>query len=355
MDLNRGSGTVNCSEFGTFNKSLSSTYHDNGTCFAITYADHTFADGNWGQDVLYLDGVDVSGVSFAVANDTDSTVGVLGIGLEGLETADSLTNSHPHTYANLPAILKIDGAIDTAAYSLYLDDADAPSGSVLFGGIDRSKYEGTLYTVPMVNIYKDDGKHPVEFDITLQGFGISSSLEKRTITTSQIPVLLDSGTTLTYFPVEYVSMIADAIGALDIGSGLYISDCPSPDDDREFVFDFGGFHIKAPLKSFLIDLEEEQGTCLLGIIGKDRLPAILGDLFLTHAYVVYNLDNYEMSLAQASYTAGGEEIAAIVSGVPGAIKAPGYSNTWTGNQAYTAGGNIFTLNDTASTPATIAV
>ncbi|SMN21711.1 similar to Saccharomyces cerevisiae YDR144C MKC7 GPI-anchored aspartyl protease, member of the yapsin family of proteases involved in cell wall growth and maintenance [Maudiozyma saulgeensis] len=349
------SGSIDCAKYGTFNKGESSTYHDNTTSFSITYGDQSFASGTWGQDVLSLDGVDISGVSFAVADNTDSNVGVLGIGFEALETTTGIsgTVSDPHTYPNLPVVLKSSGAIDSIAYSLYLDDASAMEGSILFGGIDSSKYTGTLYTVPIVNIYEGFSE-PIALDITLQGLGISSSSVKETITTSSIPVLLDSGTTLTYFPKSYVSLVANAIGASYVSSGLYGMTCPSDDDDRQLVFDFGGFHIEAPLSSFLITSSSGSNICFLGMVVRDDLPAILGDLFLTHAYVVYDLDNYEISMAQASYVDSEEDIEAILSSVPGAVKAPGYSNTWNGNQVYTSGGNIFTLNndDTASVTTT---
>lgn len=349
------SGTVDCAKYGTFNSGLSSTFHRNDTSFSITYGDQSFAKGTWGQDVLSLDGVDISGVSFAVADNSDSKVGVLGIGFEDLETTTGVSGyvEDPHTYPNLPVVLKTSGAIDTVAYSLYLDDAAAMEGSVLFGGVDQSKYTGTLYTVPIVNIYEGYSK-PIALDITLQGLGVSSSSSKKTITTSSIPVLLDSGTTLTYFPSKYVKLVADTIGATYVASGLYGMTCPSAQDDRELVFDFGGFHITAPLSSFLITSSDDSSICFLGMVAQNSLPAILGDLFLTHAYIVYDLDNYEVSLAQASYTDAEEDIQAILSEVPNAVKAPGYSNTWNGNQQYNAGGNIFTLDDKTTGSVTTA-
>lgn len=349
-------GSIDCDKYGTFNKGQSSTFKDNDTTFSITYGDQSFAKGGWGQDVLSLDGVDISGVSFAVADNTDSNVGVLGIGLEQLETTTGTSGyvSDPHTYSNLPSILKQTGAIDTIAYSLYLDDAAATEGSILFGGIDSSKYTGTLYTVPLVNIY-EGFSNPIALDITLQGMGVSTDDSSKTITTSQIPVLLDSGTTLTYFPSQYVQMVADAIGATYVSSGLYGMNCPSQDDDRQLVFDFGGFHIKAPLSSFLITSNGNSNVCFLGMVSQDKLPAILGDLFLTHAYIVYDLDNFEVSMAQADYTGSDENIEAIIDGVPGAVKASGYDNKWNGNQNYVSGGNIFTLNDAPAASMTSSV
>lgn len=347
--------SIDCSIYGTFNKRLSSTFHDNETSFSITYADETFAKGTWGQDVLSIGGVDISGVSFAVADNTDSQVGVLGIGFEALETTAGATGNFddPYTYPNLPVVLKNNGVIETVAYCLYLDSADASEGSILFGGVDKNKYSDDLYTIPIINIYENYPK-PISITVTLQGLGISSSVNDETITASQIPVLLDSGTTLTYFPSSYVALIAEALGATYVSSGFYELDCPSADDDREFVFDFGGFHITAPLSSFIIKPDSPQDICLLGVVAQSGSSGILGDLFLTHAYVVYDLENYEVSIAQASYNTDEEDIKAIGSTVPNAVKASGYTNTWSGGSSYVSGGNIFTLSDTIKASSTTA-
>ena len=105
----------------------------------------------FGQDKLhYSGGLDLSGLSFAVANKSNSTVGVLGIGLPMLEVTYSgkvaVADKRSYQYDNFPLFLKRSGAIDATAYSLFLNDETQTSGSVLFGAVDHSKYLGQLYT-----------------------------------------------------------------------------------------------------------------------------------------------------------------------------------------------------------------
>ncbi|CAI4047501.1 hypothetical protein SUVZ_12G1730 [Saccharomyces uvarum] len=344
--------TVDCKEYGTFTSSDSSTFKSNNTAFEISYGDGTFASGTFGTDVLNLSDLNVTGLSFAVANQTNSSMGVLGIGLPSLEVtysgSSASTGGKSYRYDNFPIVLKNSGAIKSNSYSLYLNDSDATHGTILFGAVDHNKYSGTLYTVPLVNTLRGFTS-PIQFDVTLNGLGIvDSNGDKKTLTTTKVPALLDSGTTLTYLPVEMVELIAEDIGAqYSSRLGYYVMTCPSSDNSTQIVFDFGGFHINASLSSFV--LSTSSSTCLLGIIPtSDSTGSILGDSFLTNAYVVYDLDNLEISMAQAKYNVTSEDIEIISTSVPNAVKAPGYTNSWSSSASIVTGGNIFTVNSSST-------
>ncbi|QID86716.1 Aspartyl protease [Saccharomyces pastorianus] len=342
--------TMNCDQYGVFDQANSSTFKANNSApFYASYGDGTFAEGVFGQDKLhYSGGLDLSGLSFAVANKSNSTVGVLGIGLPMLEVTYSgkvtVTDKKRYEYDNFPQFLKRSGAIDAIAYSLFLNDESQTSGSVLFGAVDHSKYLGQLYTIPLIDLYKAQGyQRPVAFDVTLQGLGLQTRAHNTTLTTTRVPALLDSGTTLTYLPAEAVSLMAKSLNAtFSKKLGYYEYECPATSDNAtSVVFDLGGFHINAPLSDFT--MQTNVGTCVLAIVPQTgNATAILGDSFLRSAYVVYDLDNYEVSLAQANYASGKEDIEVIRSTVPGAVKAPGYNSTWVKYASATAGGNIFT-------------
>lgn len=350
---NGARATINCAKYGTFDTSKSSTWHSNDTAFMIQYGDSTFASGTWGMDNLHLSDLNVTGLSFAVANRTNSTVGVLGIGLPALEVTYSgrtaVSGQRPYQYDNFPLVLLRNGAIKSNSYSLFLNNASAETGSVLFGAVDHSKYLGDLYTIPMVNTYASQGyKNPIQFEVTLNGLGISSSSDNTTITTTKIPALLDSGTTLTYLPQALVTRIVQKLQATYSNrAGYYVFSCPSQSDDTEVVFDFGGFHINAPITNFIIGSSGD--SCILGIMPQSGGGIILGDSFLNSAYVVYDLENYEISMAQANYAGGQEDIEVISSSVPGAVRAPGFSSTWsTLATSFNTQGDIFTVQAAAT-------
>lgn len=339
--------TIDCSKYGTFDVSKSSSFTSNDTAFMIQYGDTTFASGTWGQDQLHLSDLNITGLSFAVANQTNSTVGVLGIGLPALEVTysgkNSVSGTRPYQYANFPMVLKNSGATHKNAYSLFLNNASSEYGSVLFGAVDHSKYAGPLVTVPMVNTYASNGfKNPIQFEITLSGLGITKDGSNTTITTTKIPALLDSGTTLSYFPEEVVENIMSELGATySRNAGYYTFDCPNEIDGFDIVFDFSGFHISASIANFVIG--SNGRSCILGILPQSTGNAILGDSFLNAAYVVYDLEKYQISLGQADFSGGDEDIEVITDTIPSAVLAPQYSNTWSTTASdFSAGGNIFT-------------
>ncbi|QID86715.1 Aspartyl protease [Saccharomyces pastorianus] len=343
--------TMDCKEYGTFTTSDSSTFKSNNSDFEISYGDGTFASGVFGTDVLNLSDLNVTGLSFAVANKTNSSMGVLGIGLPALEVtysgSSASTGGKSYKYDNFPIVLKNSGAIKSNSYSLYLNDLDAKHGTILFGGVDHNKYSGTLYTVPLVNTLRGFSS-PIQFEVTLNGLGtLESNGDEKTLTTTKIPALLDSGTTLTYLPEEMVDLIAEEVGAqYSSRVGYYVMKCPSSNNSTQIVFDFGGFHINAALSSFI--LSTTGSTCILGILPTGDSSSILGDSFLTNAYVVYDLDNLEVSMAQAKYNVTSEDIDIISTSVPNVVKAPGYTNTWSTSASIVTGGNIFTIDSSAT-------
>lgn len=335
-----GIATVDCQEYGTFDSSKSSSFKSNGTAFSISYGDSSFASGTWGTDTFALGDLNITNLSFAVANQSNSTVGVLGIGLPGLEsTYVGNYGAQGYQYANFPMVLKAEGAIDRNAYSLFLNDQDADSGSVLFGAVDHSKYSGQLYTIPMLNVYKSSGiQNPIEFDVTVQGVSIDTGSTTQNISNTQFPALLDSGTTLSYLPYALTELIAGAVGArYSYLTGYYALPCPSASNDTQLLFDFGGFQISANLSSYILSSRSSSSTCYLGMIPLSSNSAIFGDNFLIHAYVVYDLENYEISMAQAAFNNDEPRVEVISDSVPSATRAAGYSSTWSTTQPFGSG------------------
>lgn len=328
-------GSNTCTAYGALDTSSSDSFSANSSApgFSIEYADGTFAIGTWGTDTISVSGgANVSDVSFAVVNDTDSDFGVLGIGLVGLETTYSgstSSGSSPYTYENYPVRLKSSGAINKVLYSLYLNTADALSGSVLFGAVDHAKYSGELQTVPVVNIYSAYYSDPIRLDIVLDSITLESSSQNVTVSLAHIPALLDSGTTLTYLPSSILSLLVSLLGASLSSLGYYKLSCDYNTDSAYAVFNFSGVEIKVPM----LDLILTSGlSCYLGVLSQSADSttgisyAVLGDNFLRNAYLVYDLEDYEISLAQVSYSSD-EDIEVVTSSVPLAVKAAGYSLT----------------------------
>ncbi|KOG99275.1 Yps5p DI49_1721, partial [Saccharomyces eubayanus] len=327
-----------CSYWGTFNPNTSSTFKYNETNFRVTYADNSYYAGTYGTDVVSLGNITLSNFTFGVANDTEKYNGILGISLPSAEETDESgmpSGKTPFVYENFPMALKSQGKIEKIAYSLFLNERNARFGSILFGAVDKSKYSGQLYTLPMLQAYNSlDANNPGMF-VTAQSVAILDSKSgNKTVSEVQFPVLFDSGTSTSLLPTE----IADAIGKIFDGKYSsdnqgYIFDCSKVNDTLLSV-DFGGFNISANISNFVTPLKDH---CVLDIMASDEV-FLLGDDFLVDTYAVYDLENHEVSLAQASFNSQEEDIEIISDSVPGATPAPGYSSTW----VYTPGSPIGT-------------
>lgn len=295
---------IDCKALGTFDYNGSSSFErlDIGR-FYIKYSDESFADGFWAKEKLRINGIDISTLQFGVADYATVPVGgVLGIGFPRRESVKGYDNAPNEFYPNFPQVLKNEGVIGVAAYSMFLNEVSSDAGSILFGAVDPTKYTGSLYTFPMVNEYPNVVDKPATLAMTLQALGAKSdsSCKYKTFTTTKQAVLLDSGTTLMTAPPEIAEEMASFVGATyNESEGIFYFDCPSDDDDTEFIFDFGDLKITLPLASLVIS-SSGDGHCGFGLTPASY-SMTLGAIFLSSAYVVYDLDNYQISIAQAKW------------------------------------------------------
>ncbi|AOW06956.1 YALI0F10549p [Yarrowia lipolytica CLIB122] len=321
-DLCIGGG---CKQYGLFNTNASSTFKDilPGK-FGISYGDGSYAKGDWAEDTVTIQGVKIPKQQFGLAKNTTATPAILGIGLTGLEAAEK-------EYNNVPKSLYLNGDIGSYTYSLYLDDLEATQGSILFGGIDKSHFSGPLKTVPLISSYA--------FWVTLSRLDIKSETRNKTVNALDVPgqVLLDSGTTLTYLPtISYETILQDWGIDIDPDYGAIVPEYKLQKLQDEYLeYNLQGAKIKVSAAQLFApaytgdDLNTvaiyPNGQKAYGFLvapnGNSTEGLILGDSFLRSAYVVYDLPNLQISLAQADYSGGAPQIEPIDPGlnaVPGA-------------------------------------
>lgn len=306
-----------CGSSGTYNANASSTYKYVNSAFNISYADGSGAAGDYATDTFGFGGQTITDMQFGIGYTSSSAEGILGIGYTLNEV--QVNRFGLDEYPNLPKKLTDDNTISTNAYSLWLNDLDASTGSILFGGVDSDKYTGELGTIP---ILKEDGEYS-EFIVALTDMGIGGN-KTSLFSGSDVPVLLDSGTSLMYLPDEVADAIFTQLGATyDSSEELATVDCSLADQNGTVDFGFSGLSISVAYRELVIveGVSRGQEVCILGVALAGDSTCILGDTFLRSAYVVYDLDNNEISLAQTDFNATSsnvQEIKAGASGVPGA-------------------------------------
>ena len=299
-------------------------------------------------DTFKIGGTTVEDFQFGIGYDSTSPEGILGIGYTVNEVA--VNRAGLDAYPNLPQKLLEDGAINTNAYSLWLNDLDASRGSILFGGVDTDKFSGTLGRLPII---PENGVY-AEFIVALTGMGIDGNASSL-FQNESVAVLLDSGSSLMYLPNNVVSALYTTFSAdYDQSQGAAFVECALADQEGSLEFTFSGVTISVPLNELVITAGEQRGepVCILGIGPSGDSISVLGDTFLRSAYVVYDLSNNEIALAQTRFNATSSNVQEIQSGDDGVPSATLVQNA-VSSAAYVGGGGRIggpSINPTAAGP-----
>ncbi|KAE8145542.1 aspartic peptidase domain-containing protein [Aspergillus avenaceus] len=347
-----------CNTSGSYNPNSSSSYAYISSGFNITYADGTGAAGDYVTDTIHIGGATIQDFQFGVGYSSSSAEGVLGVGYTANEV--QVGRYGKSAYANLPQAMVKSGLIKSNAYSLWLNDLAANTGSILFGGVNAGKYHGELQTLPIQTV---NGVYS-EFIIALTGVSFSSSSSTHNYSSSNaLPaaVLLDSGSSLTYLPNSIVQNIYDDIGVTyESSSGVGYVPCSLSQHDMNLTYAFSAPTITVGIDELILnagDLKFRNGerACIFGIVPAGDNTAVLGDTFLRSAYVVYDLANNEISLANTKFNSTEDDILEIGAGddsVPGATQVlhPVTSVVADGSGARIGGptGNILTGGPSAT-------
>ncbi|GJC95768.1 eukaryotic aspartyl protease [Colletotrichum higginsianum] len=321
--LCKGQGTP-CSVSGTYSANDSSTYNYVGSWFNISYVDGSGASGDYVTDKFTIGGSSLTDFQFGVGYTSSSAQGILGLGYKVNEVQVGRAGLQP--YDNLPAKMVAEGLIQSSAFSLYLNDLDASQGSILFGGVDTAHFEGELKTVP---IQKESDAY-AEFLITLTKVALGSKALEENMA---LAVLLDSGSSLTYLPDDMATTIFSMVGAVyQQAEGVAFIPCSAANTGANMTFTFSEATVTVPIDELVLDLVAITGkrtafsngvdACLFGIAPAGTGTNVLGDTFLRSAYVVYDIDNNEISLAQTKFNATSTNILEIGKGsgsVPSAV------------------------------------
>ncbi|SPO02763.1 related to aspartic proteinase OPSB [Cephalotrichum gorgonifer] len=316
-----------CTVGGTYDPNSSSTASLINERFNISYVDGSGASGDYVSDTFRLGSTDIPNFQFGVGAESSTQRGILGIGYASNEAQVLRNNDAP--YDNLPLKLVKGGHIRSAAYSIYLNDLDARTGTILFGGVDVAHYEGDLSALPI----QSEGGVYRRFLVTLTSLKFGDETVDKDMA---LGVVLDSGSSITYLPADVVGALYEIVGATYVqDQDLAFVPCSARTDSRTLSFAFSGSAaIEVPMDELVLDLSSVTGrraafnngqdACLFGIApAPENITNVLGDTFMRSAYVVFDLENNEISLAQAKLNSTETDVREIGTGsdaVPGAKK-----------------------------------
>ncbi|KAK0624615.1 mitochondrial elongation factor g 1-like protein [Bombardia bombarda] len=329
-------GAFDPSDSSTFNVTLPNE-------FDISYVDGSSSKGDYFTDVFEIGGATLQNMTMGLGSTTDIPYGLVGVGYAVNEAIVGNTGNISTAYANLPLHMMREGLINTNAYSLWLNDLDANEGSILFGGIDTEKYKGDL---SKIQIYQTQRGIYSSFRVAMTSLQAVSPSGSDTLTSNDfpIPVVLDSGTTLSYLPQDLAQQVWKEVGAVYSPQfGLAVIPCYMATSKGSFSFGFAGPdgpRISVSMDELVLDLTngsppvfksgeyKGEDACEFGIQNFTQAPYLLGDTFLRSSYVVYDLVNNEIGIAPTEFNSTKSNIVAFASAgaqIPSATVVPNQS------------------------------
>jgi hypothetical protein len=293
----------------------------------------------------------ISKLPFGLAHSLNETfkpyTGIMGLGYSSKMSNGRRKKDMPPTF--LEGLVRA-GAISSRLYSIYLNTLDQ-YGSILFGGLDTDKYIGPLTTLNFLrsrNTEKVDDFYLSLEEIKMQPYNGPSQTILRSTNDSKLRTIVDTGTPDWILPTgAYQEVIKLAGGELpkedwpEVSPYHFVRACSEVArgiaNTTHFEITFAGNGSRtATLRLELADLfspittmdgsAATDGTgrplCFLRV--SETYPKDLiytSNSVMRAGYWVFDLDNGQISLAQANLGANSSNVVQVEAGPEGLKKA----------------------------------
>ncbi|CAD7000162.1 unnamed protein product [Ceratitis capitata] len=277
-----------CQTHNTYNSSASSTYQVNNQSFAIQYGTGNLT-GYLAMDTVNVSGLIITNQTFAIATsepgDTfvDSAFdGILGMAFQQI-AVDNVVPPFYNMYTQ--------GLIDSPVFAFYLtsEGTTVLGGELTIGGIDSTHYTGAITYVPVVP----------------QGywqFFINSIVIGNNSVCNSCSAIADSGTSLLGVPTNTYIFVQNYVGALLNEYGEYVFDCLSTQNLPVVSFNIGGTVFTLDSRNYVVEAlnEADEVVCMSAFEDAGTNFWILGDVFMSKYYTVFDMGNTQVGFATAA-------------------------------------------------------
>ncbi|XP_061617345.1 nothepsin [Phyllopteryx taeniolatus] len=286
-----------CAVHNRFRAFESSSYRHDGRMFGIHYGSGHLL-GVMARDTLKMSGVRVHNQEFGESvYEPGSTFvvarfdGVLGMAYPSL--AEILGNP---VFDNMMA----GDSLDRPVFSFYLSrrsgggrDVD---GELLLGGTDEALYNGPITWLPVTA----KGYWQIRMDsVSVQG--VNSFCPRG------CQAIVDTGTSLIAGPTDHILILQQLIGATPTSIGEFFIDCARLSSLPHVTFVLGGSEFTLTADQYVRkEMLGDKELCLSGFQAVDIVTPqgplwILGDVFLTEYYSIFDRGNDRVGLAPARH------------------------------------------------------
>jgi len=274
-----------------------STGKSTGDSVEVSYGSGSFSGTEY-TDTVSIGGTGVTGQSIGVAKTSsgfEGTDGIVGFGPVDLtEDTVSGVNTVPTFMQNLVSQGVISENILGVSFApLSGSDEEDTNGELTFGGVDDSKFTGSItYTTAVAPWW----------GVSVSKFAFGST----SLGTTTASGIVDTGTTLLYVPTTiYTKFLSTSGGKLDNNSGL-VKFTTKPTSNFSFVV--GGTTFTLTPTQYLVPTAQYSNWGISGSGfytyiadgGSEAPNTILGMTFLENFYSVYDVANNRVGLAPAA-------------------------------------------------------
>lgn len=296
--------------------------------FGSLFVDGKKALGSYMIDEVSIGGAVIEKQIMAVATEGTVKAGILGLGLNTLESSSQSNVTYPQFIDNLVS----KNIIGRRVFSVFLNGTHADSGTVLFGGVDTERYYDDIAKLPLVSIPR---RHSEALDdwavnmtsLTARGVPDFPPLDNQRI-------ILDTGSASLQLPEAQLNAISESLDAIAVSNGVLWVDCARAEGNASLTFQFGTKSIYVSLGSLLWDIdgtsvEDKQkvraalgpkaaswkDVCILTVIKPTSTDSLIfGGPFLRSAYLVFDADNFVVGMAQANQLSSKTNVIEIAKG-----------------------------------------
>ena len=271
--------TSACLAHDTFGAQDSSTLHVTATPWSVSYGTGT-VEGVTVTDTVAFANYSVEmgfGSATFTSNDFNNYPmdGILGLGRTGSNQIGTPT---------VMQVLDNNNLLQANILGIHLqrNSDGAKDGQITFGGIDHSKFQGTLSYTATVSADSNLWEIPVD-DVAVSG----SSCKFRGRS-----AIIDTGTSYVLMPPEDAKILhAQIPGSTNTGgSPNFMIPCSTT---KTIQFTFSGVTYSVQPKDYVSKVNSVGKMCASNIIGQQAYSAnqwILGDVFLKNVYTVFDFD-----------------------------------------------------------------